>query len=68
MDEIDLNHIAFYEEDFLLHPEEFKILLQDMHDEYDIVDVKPLLEFAIELEAYEICTIIVDFEKEFIKK
>jgi hypothetical protein len=65
---IHLDSVAFYEDDFELHPEEFKILLQDMHEEYDLIDVKPLLKFAEELEAYEICIIIKDFEKNVLGK
>lgn len=66
--DFNLDYVEFYEDDFLLHPEEFKILLNDMHKEFELSDVKPLLEYAEELEAYEICRVIIDFENEHIKK
>ena len=57
--------IEFYEGELELleTPEAFKQWLYDMHEEFDLYDVSELLKYYEEIESYEICSIIRDFQK-----
>ena len=60
--------VTFYESDFEMKDSDFIELLHDMHTEFDLMDLKPLLEYAEELEEYEKCIIIKKFQEEYIDK
>lgn len=62
------DYVEFYEDDFDMSDSDFIELLHDMHTEFDLMDLKPLLAYAEELEAYEKCIIIKKFQEEYIDK
>lgn len=60
--------VEFYDDELNLPPDEFKELLYELHLEYNLEDVTNLLKHFEEVENYELCRVVKDFQDDELKK